>query len=313
MIRIKFGKPSRYLHILRALVAALLLAALLGLATPIPRVYAADITVNSTDDTTVAGDGNCTLREAINNAEANADTTGTDCTFDVAAADAISFTVTDTITLGSALTTITESLTISGLGSGSLTINGANSFAVFTMNGGTVSISGLTILNGSNASSGGGIRQEIGTTSLTISNVVVRNNVSAAGVNGGGVSIEGGDTTIQNSTIGGNTAGAGGGFGGGIYTSTDGTVSISNSTITGNTAEAGGAGIFAETGTLNISDSTVSLGTVSGGFGGGIWADAAATVTITSSTVSANSAQTGGAGIFVDNTASVTINSSVVI
>ena len=227
--------------------AASLLAGLLGLATPVPRVHAADIIVNSTADTTVVGDGNCTLREAINNAEAKADTTGTDdCTFDAATGDAITFTVTDTITLGSALPTFTESLTITGLGSGSSTVSGNNNSAVFTTNGGTVSISGLTIPNGKSGVNGGGIRQENGTTSLTISNVVISNNTVDGGIHGGGVSIEGGDTTIQNSTISGNTAGAGGGFGGGIYTSTDGTVTIANSTIKSNTAEAGGAGIYVD-------------------------------------------------------------------
>jgi len=38
------------------------------------------ITVNSTADTATAGDGACTLREAINNANSNSDTTSGDCT-----------------------------------------------------------------------------------------------------------------------------------------------------------------------------------------------------------------------------------------
>ena len=41
---------------------------------------AATITVNSTEDTTTAGDGNCTLREAITNANGNIDSTSGDCT-----------------------------------------------------------------------------------------------------------------------------------------------------------------------------------------------------------------------------------------
>src|SRR6476620_8339297 len=38
------------------------------------------ITVNSTADTATAGDGVCTLREAINNANSSSDTTSGDCT-----------------------------------------------------------------------------------------------------------------------------------------------------------------------------------------------------------------------------------------
>ena len=41
---------------------------------------AAGITVNSTADNLTAGDSNCTLREAIGNANSNSDTTSGDCT-----------------------------------------------------------------------------------------------------------------------------------------------------------------------------------------------------------------------------------------
>src|SRR5512141_2609796 len=37
------------------------------------------IVVNDTADNAIAGDGHCTLREAINNANGNADTTNGDC------------------------------------------------------------------------------------------------------------------------------------------------------------------------------------------------------------------------------------------
>ncbi len=44
-----------------------------------PVARAATITVNSTADNLTAGDGNCTLREAIMNANSDSDTTGGDC------------------------------------------------------------------------------------------------------------------------------------------------------------------------------------------------------------------------------------------
>ena len=53
----------------------LLIIGLVGLTAAPPTAYAATITVNSTADTATAGDGLCTLREAINNANSNSDTT----------------------------------------------------------------------------------------------------------------------------------------------------------------------------------------------------------------------------------------------
>ena len=41
--------------------------------------HAATLSVNSTSDNLIAADGNCTLREAINNANTDSDTTGGDC------------------------------------------------------------------------------------------------------------------------------------------------------------------------------------------------------------------------------------------
>lgn len=61
------------------LVWVVFVSLLLGVGTPLA-VHAADIYVNSTNDTTVAGDKLCTLREAVNNANTNSDTTKGDCT-----------------------------------------------------------------------------------------------------------------------------------------------------------------------------------------------------------------------------------------
>ena len=56
----------------------LLLSLMTLLALPLAP-SAATIDVNSTADTLVAGDGQCTLREAILNANGDSDTTGGDC------------------------------------------------------------------------------------------------------------------------------------------------------------------------------------------------------------------------------------------
>src|SRR5690349_2701496 len=54
---------------------ALLIVALAFGVLGVPAARAAGLVVNSTADTTVAGDGKCTLREAMLNASAGGDTT----------------------------------------------------------------------------------------------------------------------------------------------------------------------------------------------------------------------------------------------
>jgi CSLREA domain-containing protein len=68
---------------------------------------AATITVDSLDDTTTAGDSDCTLREAIANANSDGDTTGGDCTAGTGA-DTIGFSVTGVITITQGTLRITD-------------------------------------------------------------------------------------------------------------------------------------------------------------------------------------------------------------
>jgi len=78
---------------------------------------AATITVNSTADNTTAGDGNCTLREALGNAKTNSDTTSGDCVAG-SGTDTIEFSITGSgphnIVLGSDLDSITDPVVIDG-------------------------------------------------------------------------------------------------------------------------------------------------------------------------------------------------------
>ena len=95
-----------------------LLAALL----PVQSVYANTITVNSLDDSATAGDGLCTLREAINNANSNSDTSGADCAAG-SGADTISFSVSGEIVVSSAFPRIIDDDTTID-GGGAITLNG---------------------------------------------------------------------------------------------------------------------------------------------------------------------------------------------
>ncbi|HEV8619276.1 MAG TPA: CSLREA domain-containing protein, partial [Candidatus Udaeobacter sp.] len=130
--------------------------ALVARATP-PVV----ITVNTLLDETTPGDGLCSLREAITNANDNAQTYP-ECAAG-SGANAITFSVSGTITLGSTLPAINDDLTIDG-GGQSITISGNNSVRVMQVNSGkTLTLHNLTIANGLSPGGGGGIFNAGGT------------------------------------------------------------------------------------------------------------------------------------------------------
>ncbi len=94
-------------------------------------------------------------REAITNANNDADSTGTDCDAG-SGPDTITFTVNGTIALGSALPDIISEMTIDGSGQ-SVTVSGENNVRVFFVTAaGNLTVDTLTIANGL-APEGGGI------------------------------------------------------------------------------------------------------------------------------------------------------------
>ncbi len=206
---------------------------------------AATYTVDRTDDATVqtctAAANDCTLRGAIEAANATA-------ADDIINFDATIFNVARTITLSGTQLTLNNNgtLTINGTGANLLTVSGNNTSRVFIVNTGTNAvINGLTISNGS-ADNGGGI-QNFGT--LTLNSLSVdQNTVSTTG---GGITSEG-TLVINNSTVSGNTAQ----FVGGLV-NYSGTTTINNSTVSGNSATIQDGGIYNFT-TLNLNSSTVS-------------------------------------------------------
>ena len=114
----------------------------------------------------------------------------------------------ETITLASALPSITKPLTIVGLGASQLTIDGSKVYSAmftFTANA-TASISGLTIANSKSNldyNNGGGINNA---GSLTVSDCVLSTNYA---LDGGGIYFDGeygGTLTVNNSVFSGNRA-----------------------------------------------------------------------------------------------------------
>jgi hypothetical protein len=246
--------------------------------------HAATITVMNTNDS-----GSGSLRQAL--ADAND-------------GDTIDFSVTTpaTITLTSGQLEVSKSITISGPGANLLAADANHNSRVFAINSGlTVTISGLTITNGSTTGHGGGI---VNGSTLTVSNCTLSGNSARGFFGGGGIYNDHATLTVNNSTLSGNSAGAfAAALGGGIFNDGVGssaTLTVSNSTISGNSATFYGGGIYNDNATLTVSNSTISGNSAAGGNGGGIINDGvggSATLTVSNSTISGNSA-VGSGGIF---------------
>ena len=151
--------------------------------------------------------------------------------------------------------------------------------------------------SGNSANYGGGILSEgtQGSAILTVSASTFSEN--SASENGGGILNNCGTLTISDSTFAGNWAS----LAGGIYNeglNGTSTVTVSGSTFSENSANNNGGGILNNYGTLEVFDSTFSNNWAN--YGGGILnngRDGAATLTVSASTFSENSAAENGGGI----------------
>lgn len=181
--------------------------------------------------------------------------------------------------------TIAYSLTIVGSSAATAIVDGGgvNTVVNISSAGANVTLSKLTIRNGSTQAPGGGISNS---STLTIDNCTISGNrvgstSSHSFGNGGGGIYNSGPLTINNSTISGNSATSyrSNAFGGGIYNS--GALTINDSAIFGNSAksmlDSSYGGGISNNGTLTISNSTISSNTIFGPHarGGGINGSAA--------------------------------------
>ena len=259
--------------------------------------------VNNPTDAPVTGETD--LRQAI--VQATSGTTNDTITF-----DSTVFNTPQTITLGGSqlnLTKATGTLAIQGPGANLLSISGNNASRVFYLNGGSASLLGLTITGGGSVAEGAGIYDSDGTVSLTNVNIEDNSAIGPAGTDGlfgqnggpggnaegGGIYQTGGILTLNNVAISSNRAagGAGGqaGSGGGAMTSSGG--------FTGPAAGPGGVGsgggIYQANGTLTITGSTIAANTANDG--GGIWGSHG-DVTISGGNLSGNAGGGSGGGIY---------------
>jgi hypothetical protein len=267
-------KPGRALTLI-----AVMAACLFGFAAS---AWAATDTVMNSND---AGSGS--LREVIATA-GDGDAIVFDSSLDG-----------ETIELTSGAIGIDKSLTIEGPGASELTINAGHNSQIFTVAGGDLSISGLTLADGAAPEEGGAIYDE-GTGSLSVSDCAFTGNtaggaggaVAGSGIGHGGaiyVSFSAASLSVSDCTFTGNTAGGDGGSGerggrgrgGAIDYHGAGALTISGSAFTGNAAGGngdvgreggvgrGGAIFLAEfAASTSVSGSTFT-GNTAGGDGGG--------------------------------------------
>jgi N-acetylneuraminic acid mutarotase len=235
--------------------------------------------------------------------------------------DVIGFAVTGTIGLTSGELLVAKNITISGPGGENLAVNGnAKSTLFHVAPGETVTISGLTITNGS-AGSGGGIHNDHA--ALTLDSCTITGN-SGGGIYNDAQYMEGLPLSalleVNNCLITDNS-------GNGIYNNAEGggtatlqitdtilsnnsgeaihshgflcifcghgtaTVQITNSSITSN-----GGGIYTDTGELGPTTLSLANSTVSGNAGAAVHVSVEATAAVNNSTISGNS----GGGIYTD-------------
>ncbi|HEY65776.1 MAG TPA: CSLREA domain-containing protein [Caldilineae bacterium] len=314
------------------LLLGVLLVGLLFWVTP-PVVYAATITVNTTDDE-LTNDGDCSLREAIQaaNTDSQVDNCGPGSGDDEiilpAGTYVLAISGTNEDNNASGDLDIKSNLTIKGAGADVTIIDGNQIDRVLHVHyGAIVTINDVKITNGKtpdganpgdSGEDGGGIYNE-GT--LTLNDCIVTGNATG---NGNGDSVYGGDggygggianigtLTVNRCTISNNYTGNGngndgyGGDGGGIYN--EGTLTLNDSTVSGNqtgngdlatTGNGGFGGGISNAGSLTMNRCTISGnvtgdGGGTGGDGGGIYNWSGADLTLNNCTLTNNSVGRGG-------------------
>jgi hypothetical protein len=302
-------------HMLRGRWSAALAAAIFMVCAG--NASAATIVVNTTSGNSPAGDGQCSLSEAIADVDSPGASSG-DCAPAAFGAN--------TITLGPhtyqlglpvvgqgsglSIASSVSGLHITGAGESATIIDarGSGTRALEIAAGASVTISDLTVTGGhapDGAAAGPVASDTIGGTggsgadggailnfgSLALSDAAVTNSVAGNGGQGGpgGTAASGGSSGDPTAGWGG--PGGNGGRGGAIFN--DGDLMLSGATISGNQAGFGGTGGTA--GTADDGSSTVGGRGGDAGSGGGV-ANDAGTVTIVDTTFNGNRTGNGGDG-----------------
>ncbi len=192
---------------------------------------------------------------------------------------------------------INKNVTIRGAGAGNTTVSGNNAVQVFNINGATVTLDKMSIVNGRASGNGGGAAYNVG--QLTVSNSLLTGHYASQG----GALSNDGAMIVNNSTISGN----GGATAAGI--SNFGNLTVNNSTFISNSSP-GQGGAIKNNNTTTITNSTFSGNSAQ--FGGGVRNGGGGGLTIRNSTFSGNSATFSGGGIYNDAFGTFTIDNNIV-
>ncbi|MBX7106090.1 MAG: right-handed parallel beta-helix repeat-containing protein, partial [Gemmataceae bacterium] len=248
------------------------------------RCTPAVFTVLNTSD---AGPGS--LRQAILDANALAGA-------DSIVFDPVAFSSASTISLTTGTLTVTDSVSVIGPGAGLLTLDAKQKRGLTIDGPGTlaVTISGLTLTNGSTTGDGGGIF--IANESVTLDHCTISHSTALG--NGGGVwAGVGSNLVLTECDVVGSSAGA---RGGGLYS--DCYTRFTDCSVLDNSAGKDGGGLFVRGATLALVTSTVARNSA-GKDGGGMAMDFVVGSYLVSTTVSSNRAGQHGGGVFLKSPA----------
>lgn len=267
-------------------------------AAPVVATHGATITVAPGEVTVNAGNGRCSLREAIANAESDSDTSSGDCT---------AGNGTDTIELAASSTYSLPDSAVTDAKYGNSGLPEINTTIVIDGNGATIQRD--TSLFSSEACSGTGAKFRIvyvgPTGNLTLNDVTMRYGCAELGFTGaGGAVFNRGTVNANDTTIASNQAHSSGGA---IHN--DGTMNLTRSTVTSSSTIYGAGGAIVNTATLNVLQSTVYANKTPGA-GGGI-DNTYGSAEIANSTLSGNSANGNGAGVFNTGSTATFTNATI--
>jgi CSLREA domain-containing protein len=312
----------------------------LALACALPGgAGAAELVVTTLNDDTTAGDGQCTLREAIVAANGNADFQ--DCAGSGPyGADTISFALSGTLTLGSQLPDVTDAngLTVDGAGQ-AVTVSGGGNVGVLAVGGGaSLTLQNLAVADGTGAADCGGT--SCGGALVNLAGGTLR--LSGASVSGsraddGGAIWNSGALFVTDSTLEGNLAenGAGGAvftagqaevtgstladngaaFSGGAIQISSGTgtatLTVTGSLFTGNHTDSTSGGAVDNLGGALVARDSTFHDNHAAASGGGIMSTNGGTLEVTGSTFSANEAAQFGGAIYTDGESTSIANTTI--
>lgn len=166
----------------------------------------ATITVDSNEDTEVSGDGKCTLREAISNANNHADTSGGDCVAATTGMTTVHFSEPMTIVLTSALPHFGSQIIVDGTANGNgtcttknlgIVIDGGGISNNIELNASNSIIRGLIIQNGNTGISVSGDNDQISCNIIGITQ-----GDTLGGITQSAISLSGTGNIIGGATLG---------------------------------------------------------------------------------------------------------------